>query len=149
MQDAHKYGVKVELGDRFDRALLLAHRLHRSDLRKQTTIPYVSHLMGVCSLVLERGGDEDQAIGALLHDSIEDHWDQISPEDIQRDFGERVRTIVVVQKPPSQWEMKLEPRRIQTSLGALPVMGLISGVITPRMGTSAIVVQAPACRRCT
>ena len=57
---------------RFDRALLLASELHRKQKRKTSGAPYVSHLLGVCSLVLEDGGNEDEAIAALLHDAVED-----------------------------------------------------------------------------
>ncbi|HYP08973.1 MAG TPA: HD domain-containing protein [Bryobacteraceae bacterium] len=60
------------LTDRFDRALLLASELHRKQKRKTSGAPYLSHLLGVCSLVLEDGGGEDEAIAALLHDSVED-----------------------------------------------------------------------------
>lgn len=56
----------------FSRALSFATELHATQLRKQTEIPYVSHLLGVASLVLEHGGNSDEAIAALLHDSIED-----------------------------------------------------------------------------
>jgi (p)ppGpp synthase/HD superfamily hydrolase len=46
--------------------------LHRDgQLRKGTNIPYLAHLLGVCALVLDYGGDEDQAIAGLLHDVIE------------------------------------------------------------------------------
>jgi (p)ppGpp synthase/HD superfamily hydrolase len=60
------------LTERFDRALLMASELHRKQKRKTSGAPYVSHVLGVCSLVLEDGGDEDQAIAALLHDAVED-----------------------------------------------------------------------------
>jgi (p)ppGpp synthase/HD superfamily hydrolase len=56
----------------FERALALATLLHAAQTRKQTDIPYVSHLIGVVGIVLENGGDRDQAIAALLYDSIED-----------------------------------------------------------------------------
>src|SRR3954464_4354918 len=59
------------LTDRFDRALHLASGHHRAQLRKGTEIPYVSHLLGVTSLVLEMGSSEDEAIAALLHDAAE------------------------------------------------------------------------------
>jgi (p)ppGpp synthase/HD superfamily hydrolase len=52
------------LTDRFDEAFHYAHRLHRSQTRKGTSIPYISHLMTVAALVVEHGGNEDQAIGA-------------------------------------------------------------------------------------
>jgi len=59
------------LGDRFTDAFAHAVRLHARQARKDTTISYLTHLMAVCSLVLEDGGDEDQAIAALLHDGPE------------------------------------------------------------------------------
>jgi len=49
-----------------------ASRLHREQTRKGTEIPYVSHLLGTCSIALEYGANEDQAIAALLHDVLED-----------------------------------------------------------------------------
>ena len=61
------------LGPKFEDALLFAVRTHDGDVRKGTEIPYVSHLLSVCALVLEDGGDEDEAIAALLHDTLEDH----------------------------------------------------------------------------
>lgn len=71
------------LSDRFVTALGLAHRYHFHDLRKETEIPYLSHLLQVSGLVLEAGGDEDQAIAGLLHDAIEDAGD--SAEAARRD----------------------------------------------------------------
>lgn len=59
------------LTHRFDKALGYASEVHRMHLRKGTDIPYLSHLMGVASLVLEYCGDEDQAIAGLLHDAVE------------------------------------------------------------------------------
>ena len=56
----------------FERALAFATRLHRGQTRKQTDIPYISHLISVAGLVLEWGGNRDEAVAALLHDSIED-----------------------------------------------------------------------------
>lgn len=58
--------------DRFTRALDFALKIHEKDVRKGTEIPYVSHLLQVSGLVLEHGGDEDEAIGGLLHDTAED-----------------------------------------------------------------------------
>lgn len=58
--------------DRFDHALSYASRLHRFQRRKGTTIPYVAHLLAVAALVIEHGGNENQAIAALLHDAAED-----------------------------------------------------------------------------
>ena len=50
----------------------LAVEAHQGDLRKGTTIPYVSHLWSVAALVLEHGGDDAQVAAALLHDAVED-----------------------------------------------------------------------------
>jgi (p)ppGpp synthase/HD superfamily hydrolase len=80
--------------DRFDQALSYASRLHRGQRRKGADIPYVSHLLGVASLVLEHGGDEEEAIAALLHDSIEDIGGASLRREIRERFGERVLSIV-------------------------------------------------------
>ena len=65
-------GSPTPLSARFDEAVTLARTLHASQRRKGTSIPYVSHLIGVASLVLDDGGSEDEAIAALLHDAAED-----------------------------------------------------------------------------
>jgi hypothetical protein len=82
------------LGDRFDAAVTAAIDLHRSQLRKGTAIPYVSHLFAVCSLVLESGGTEDEAIAALLHDAVEDQGGAPTLTKIRDSFGENVAAIV-------------------------------------------------------
>jgi hypothetical protein len=51
---------------------VFAFALHAHQERKGSGIPYIAHLMSVAALVLEHGGDEDQAIAGLLHDAIED-----------------------------------------------------------------------------
>lgn len=63
-------------------------------MRKESNVPYLSHLMAVTSLVLEDGGDEDEAIAALLHDALEDCPDEITAEDLENRFGPRVRSLV-------------------------------------------------------
>lgn len=75
---------------RFYLALQFASELHYRDHRKGTTIPYVAHLMSVCALVLEAGGDEDQAIAALLHDAVEKHGGLSTLSTIRELFGNRV-----------------------------------------------------------
>lgn len=81
-------------GSLFDEALLFAHDLHRYDVRKGTGKPYISHLLGVCSLVVDYGGDEEMAIAALLHDAVEDHGGRPMLEHIRQRFGDRVAHIV-------------------------------------------------------
>jgi GTP pyrophosphokinase len=85
----------AKLTERFEEALVYATRLHSKQKRKGTDIPYVAHLLAVAALVLEQGGDEDQAIAALLHDAIEDQGGLPTQEEILKRFGERVTSIVV------------------------------------------------------
>jgi (p)ppGpp synthase/HD superfamily hydrolase len=81
------------LSERFDDALVYAASLHRTQSRKGTQTPYVAHLLAVASLVIEHGGQEDQAIAALLHDAIEDQGAETGAEILRR-YGERVHSIV-------------------------------------------------------
>jgi (p)ppGpp synthase/HD superfamily hydrolase len=78
------------LSHRFTLAFELASGLHRNQTRKGTSVPYIGHLMAVCSLVLDSGGDEDQAIAALLHDSVEDQGGLATLATIRQLFGDRV-----------------------------------------------------------
>lgn len=82
------------VGKRFREALVWAAELHEEQRRKGGNIPYVAHLIGVAAIVLEHGGDEDQAIGALLHDALEDQAHRMTPGEIGARFGERVERIV-------------------------------------------------------
>ncbi len=87
-------GRTWSLTQRFVDALAYAVEVHNAQARKGTTVPYVSHVLAVCSLVLEDGGGEDEAIGALLHDAVEDGGGRPVLEEIRRRFGERVAGIV-------------------------------------------------------
>ena len=80
--------------DRYNEALSYAETLHRNQFRKGTSIPYISHLMTVSALVLEHGGDEDQAIAGLLHDAAEDQGGETTLADIKTRFGGSVAAIV-------------------------------------------------------
>jgi (p)ppGpp synthase/HD superfamily hydrolase len=79
---------------RFDAALQFASGLHHDQPRKGVPIPYIAHLMSVCALVLEAGGDEDQAISALLHDAVEDQGGKATLDTIRHLFGKRVADAV-------------------------------------------------------
>ena len=46
-------------------AVAEARRLHEGQGRKGTAVPYLAHLLAVTALVLEHGGTEDEAVGAL------------------------------------------------------------------------------------
>jgi GTP pyrophosphokinase len=82
----------MELGPAFDDALVYASNAHRRQTRKGSGVPYVSHLLGVASLVIEETGTETQAIAALLHDVLEDT--PATYEDICERFGAAVADIV-------------------------------------------------------
>lgn len=85
---------KTFLTHRFEDALSYAYDVHGTQPRKGTGIPYISHLMAVAALVLEDGGDEDEAIAALLHDAVEDQGGHARLAEIRARFGERVARIV-------------------------------------------------------
>jgi (p)ppGpp synthase/HD superfamily hydrolase len=82
------------LSDRFLAALDFALETHQGGVRKGTEIPYFSHLLQVSGLVLEFGGTEDEAIGALLHDAAEDEGGEETLAEILRRFGSQVESIV-------------------------------------------------------
>jgi (p)ppGpp synthase/HD superfamily hydrolase len=95
----------VVLGDRFERALVLAARWHRLQARKSTYTPYLGHLLAVCELVMTAGGDEDECIAALMHDAVEDQGGAARLEDIRREFGDRVASIVAEVTEPGTTEV--------------------------------------------
>jgi (p)ppGpp synthase/HD superfamily hydrolase len=83
-----------KLGLPLQRAFQYAAEKHAGQTRKQTAVPYLSHLMAVASLVLEAGGDEDMAIAALLHDVVEDCGGMPRLREVRKQFGPRVAKIV-------------------------------------------------------
>jgi GTP pyrophosphokinase len=96
-----------KLTERFGLALGFANQLHRRQFRKGSSIPYVAHLLGVASLALEHGANEDEAIAAVLHDAVEDQGGKPTLKTIRRTFGKKVAKIVeectdavVIPKPP-------------------------------------------------
>jgi (p)ppGpp synthase/HD superfamily hydrolase len=98
---------------RFDDALVLAHQLHIDQTRKGTTIPYISHLLAVTSIVIENGGSEDEAIAALLHDAVEDAGGDPIRSVIRDRFGATVLEIVegltdTDQTPKPPWRARKE-----------------------------------------
>ncbi|HEY7072646.1 MAG TPA: HD domain-containing protein [Acidimicrobiales bacterium] len=82
-----------------DRELVLAAaayaaEVHRDDLRKASTTPYLAHLWSVAALVLENGGDDHQVAAALLHDVVEDHGGETRLDDVRARFGADVADLV-------------------------------------------------------
>ncbi len=103
----------VVLDSRFVAGVAEAVRLHGRQARKSGGAPYVSHLLAVAGLVLEHGGDEDQAIAALLHDGPEDQGGAVTLADVTRRFGPRVGAIVAacsdtLESPKPPWRGRKE-----------------------------------------
>ena len=84
----------IVLSSRLDEAFAYARSVHQQQTRKGTEAPYIGHLIGVASIVLDDGGSEDEAIAALLHDAAEDHGGRERLDDIRRRFGDTVAGIV-------------------------------------------------------
>lgn len=79
---------------RLAEGIAFALEVHAKQVRKGSDAPYVSHLLGVAGLVLEHGGDEEQAVAAMLHDAVEDVGAHLEPV-IRARFGDRVADIVL------------------------------------------------------
>jgi (p)ppGpp synthase/HD superfamily hydrolase len=95
------------LTERFDEAVRYAREVHAGQTRKGTSTPYIAHLLGVASIVLDDGGNEDEAIAALLHDAAEDHGGRARLEDIRSRFGDTVARIV--EDCTDSWETPKKP----------------------------------------
>jgi tetratricopeptide (TPR) repeat protein len=114
-------GVDTEAGEppadafseRFEDALSFAAATHRHQVRKGSGIPYVGHLLGVSSLVIEDGGSENEAIAALLHDAVEDQGGAPMLAEIRSRFGDEVAMIVeacsdTLETPKPPWRARKE-----------------------------------------
>src|SRR5262249_24581808 len=106
-----QHSSRIGLGERFEEALRFAAATHRSQVRKGSGIPYVGHLLGVCSLVIEDGGDEDEASAALLQDADEDQGGERMLDEIRRRFGDVVAAIVAAcsdtfESPKPPWKAR-------------------------------------------
>lgn len=101
------------LSPRFALALQFANQIHAAQVRKGIGAPYISHLMAVSAQVLEYGGDEDQAIAALLHDAAEDCGGRPMLETVRVMFGNGVASIVecctdTFEDPKPAWRPRKE-----------------------------------------
>jgi GTP pyrophosphokinase len=101
------------LSPRFEQALAYATTIHAGQTRKASEVPFISHLLGVASLALEFGANEDEAIAALLHDAVEDAGGEPRLADIRVRFGTDVASMVkdctdtsATPKPP--WRARKE-----------------------------------------
>lgn len=116
---------ETALSEMFAKALMAAAVMHRDQVRKGTSVPYVSHLLGTCAIALEYGANEDQAIAALLHDAIEDVEPTDEARAIVASFGSEVLRIVeacsdsdVHPRPPWRGRKEAYIRRLAAEDGA-------------------------------
>lgn len=89
--------------ERILKALEVASEIHKEDVRKVTGEPYLNHCVAVASILENLGADEDEVIAGLLHDTVENHPEKISLQNMVEMFGERVAYLVDA-------VTKLEPR---------------------------------------
>jgi (p)ppGpp synthase/HD superfamily hydrolase len=95
------------LTTRFDEAFAYAHAAHHAQTRTNSAVPYLAHLMGVASIVLDDDGTEDEAIAGLLHDAAEDAGGRARLDDIRARFGDAVARIV--EDCTDSWSQPKEP----------------------------------------
>ena len=86
--------MPVQSFKQFVDAVAYACDAHGASKRKGTDISYVAHLLGVTAIALEYGANEEEAIGALLHDVVEDCGGKPRLEDIRTRFGPTIAAIV-------------------------------------------------------
>jgi (p)ppGpp synthase/HD superfamily hydrolase len=101
------------LTQKFAEAMAYAAKLHGTQTRKGSDIPYLGHLLSVAGYVIEADGTETESIAALLHDAAEDQGGEETLAEIRQKFGADVENIVrecsdtvVTPKPP--WRERKE-----------------------------------------
>ena len=117
-------------GEKLESALIVASRLHKDQTRKGTSIPYITHLLAVASIVGENGGTEDEVVAALLHDAPEDQGGEATLGDIRARFGDGVAEIVdgctdTYEDPKPPWRERKE-RYLAHLAGASNSVRLVS-----------------------
>ena len=120
----------MSYGDKFERAVVYAARVHGDHYRKGTHIPYVTHLLAVAAIVGENGGTEDEVVAALLHDAPEDRGGEARLGDIRLRFGDAVAEIVAgctdtYEDPKPPWRERKE-RHLAHLAGASDSVRLVS-----------------------
>ena len=105
--------MNQQLSPLFTEAFRYAAEVHGQQIRKGSQIPYISHLMAVSALVIEYGGNEREAIAALLHDTVEDQGGVVRLDEIRSRFGDEVAEIVAGctdswTEPKPDWQKRKE-----------------------------------------
>lgn len=119
----------MEYSQRIVDAFALCYELHRTQIRKGSHVPYITHLMGVAAIVGRHGGNEEQFIAALLHDAVEDQGGQPTLDRIRAQFGKTIAGYVegcsdsdIEPKPP--WRERKE-KFVEATRHAAPELKLI------------------------
>lgn len=99
--------------ERLKAAFALTLELHGEQTRKGSEIPYLGHLLGVTSIVIDDGGSEEEIIAALLHDGPEDAGGEETLARIREEFGDEVAEIVdhlsdTFEDPKPPWKARKE-----------------------------------------
>ena len=86
--------------DRINHALAFAAKHHDRQVRKSTSLPYVTHPANVALILTRYGRDDETVIAGILHDVIEDcvrdGWTREMLEDrISEKFGAAVLEAVL------------------------------------------------------
>lgn len=119
------------LSPKFALALQFANEIHGTQQRKGLGAPYISHLMAVSASVLEHGGNETEAIAALLHDAAEDCGGRPMLETVRVMFGDEVAEIVeactdTLEEPKPAWRLRKEAY-VGHLAAASPSVKLVAG----------------------
>ena len=113
MSETLKMKPRWKPSNKFYKAFEMACEGHKHDIRKGSDIPYIGHLLGVASAVIEAGGSEDQAISAFLHDLVEDTCTPVKK--INKRFGKTVAEIVEACTDATKCEKKGEKKALKNT----------------------------------
>ncbi|MBQ8061153.1 MAG: HD domain-containing protein [Bacteroidales bacterium] len=75
-----------------DRAIIFAVKAHAGTERRGKGFPYIVHPMEAMEIVSTITSDQELLAAAVLHDTVEDTF--VTQEQIRREFGDRVASIV-------------------------------------------------------
>ena len=75
-----------------DKAIIFATNAHRNTERRGKSFAYIIHPLESMAIVATMSKDQDLLAAAVLHDVVEDT--DVTIEDIRREFGERVASII-------------------------------------------------------
>lgn len=81
--------------DLLDRAIIFAVKAHAGTERRGKGFPYIVHPMEAVEIVATMTPDQELLAAAALHDVVEDT--PFTAEDIRREFGQRVASLVAAE----------------------------------------------------